>query len=82
MISNRLFYDLRMLAHPLNVHTIQKGINQKRHQEAVSQAWGDDFRSSAWFIRSLEFQRDSDGAVTGFLVNGGERVRNLRFVKR
>lgn len=45
-------------------------------------AFGDDFRSSVWFIRSLEFQRDSDGVVNGFLVNGGERVRNLRFVKR
>jgi CubicO group peptidase (beta-lactamase class C family) len=45
-------------------------------------AWGEDFRSSAWFIRSLEFQRGRDGAVAGFLVNGGERVRNLRFEKR
>jgi hypothetical protein len=45
-------------------------------------AWGDDFRGSVWFIGSLEFQRGADGAVTGFLVNGGERVRNLWFVKR
>jgi CubicO group peptidase (beta-lactamase class C family) len=45
-------------------------------------AWRDDFRSSAWFIRSLEFTRGEDGAVTGFLINGGERVRNLRFEKR
>jgi CubicO group peptidase (beta-lactamase class C family) len=48
----------------------------------LSHAFGDDFGSSVWFIQSLEFQRGEDGTVTGFLVNGGERVRNLRFVKR
>jgi len=48
----------------------------------LSPAWGDDFTTDAWFMRSMEFQRGPDGRVSGFLVNGGERVRNLRFERR
>jgi hypothetical protein len=48
----------------------------------LSHAWGDDFRGDQWFMRSVEFQRDPSGEVTGLLVNGGERNRNLRFERR
>ena len=34
----------------------------------LTPAWNDDFRGSRWFISSVEFQRDADGAVNGFKV--------------
>jgi hypothetical protein len=42
-------------------------------------AWKDDFRGDAWFLQSVEFQRNENGEVVGLLVNAGERNRNLRF---
>ena len=30
----------------------------------------DQFRSSAWFLQRMAFQRDGDGRVTGFLLSG------------
>lgn len=41
----------------------------------------DEFRGSNWWMRNVQFTRDSDGLVTGFLVTNG-RVRNLRFDKQ
>jgi CubicO group peptidase (beta-lactamase class C family) len=41
---------------------------------------GDGFQGLAWFMRSLEFERDGRGEVTGFRATGG-RVRNLLFVR-
>jgi CubicO group peptidase (beta-lactamase class C family) len=40
----------------------------------------DDFTSRTWFLRDLQFTRDEEGRVGGFLVNSG-RVQNLRFEK-
>ncbi len=55
----------------------------RRHGDTpLTHAWKDDFRGGAWFLRSVEFQRDSDGHVVGMLVNAGERNRNIRFRKR
>jgi CubicO group peptidase (beta-lactamase class C family) len=48
----------------------------------LSPAWGEDFSTDAWFIRSIDFQRGPDGAVVGFLVDGGARVRNLWFERK
>ncbi|MBL8271981.1 serine hydrolase domain-containing protein [Steroidobacter sp.] len=38
----------------------------------------DQFESSAWWLRSLVFQRDSAGKPTGFVIHAG-RVRNVQF---
>jgi hypothetical protein len=55
----------------------------RRHGETgLTHAWRDDFRGNAWFLRSVEFQRDGSGRVVGLLVNAGERSRNIRFQKR
>jgi CubicO group peptidase (beta-lactamase class C family) len=54
-------------------------VHQRNGTFRLTHAWGDDFRSSFRFIRSVEFLRDEDGQVEGLLMNGGERVRNLFF---
>jgi len=38
----------------------------------------DEFEGAAWFIPSLEFDRDEQGSVSGFRITQG-RSRNLRF---
>jgi hypothetical protein len=48
----------------------------------LTQLWRDDFGGSMWFTRSVEFQRDARGQVTGFNVFVDERSRNIRFVRR
>ena len=45
-------------------------------------AWGDDWSAAPFFLRSVAFQRDARGRVTGLLVNAGERARDIRFVRR
>lgn len=58
-------------------------MRHRRHGTiALTHLWKDDFGSSMWFIRSLEFQRDAAGRVSGFSVLIDERSRNLRFTKR
>jgi CubicO group peptidase (beta-lactamase class C family) len=42
----------------------------------------EEFGSSAWFMKALEFTRDRRGRVAGFVVNGDARSRNIRFEKR
>ncbi|HJP58512.1 MAG TPA: serine hydrolase [Gemmatimonadaceae bacterium] len=41
-----------------------------------------DFAGSLWFLNSIDFQRDSGGKVTGFMVNAGDRSRNIWFARR
>ena len=48
---------------------------------SLTPAYRDDFRGGTWFLRSLEFDRDDSGRVTGFTVEQG-RNRHLRFTKR
>jgi CubicO group peptidase (beta-lactamase class C family) len=48
----------------------------------LTHAWKDDFNGSVWFTRSVEFQRDARGRVTGFSVFIDERSRNIQFTKR
>ena len=48
----------------------------------LTHLWKDDFTGSVWFTRSVEFQRDAGGRVTGFSVLIDERSRNIRFAKR
>jgi hypothetical protein len=42
-------------------------------------AYDDDFRSGGSAIR---FERNTTGRVVGFLVDGGERNRNVKFKRR
>ena len=48
----------------------------------LTRLWRDDFGSPVAFMRSVEFQRNSEGRVIGFIVNGDPRNRNFRFLKR
>jgi CubicO group peptidase (beta-lactamase class C family) len=47
----------------------------------LRRVWGDDYSASQFFMRSVEFQRDSAGHVHGFVVNAGDRVRNVFFAR-
>jgi hypothetical protein len=40
-----------------------------------------DFTTGLWFLASLDFRRDLEGRVTGFMVNAGERSRDIWFRK-
>jgi CubicO group peptidase (beta-lactamase class C family) len=51
----------------------------RRHEDAtLVPTLTDRFAGDRWWLRTLRFQRDEAGAVTGFSLSGG-RVRNLRF---
>jgi hypothetical protein len=41
----------------------------------------DEFRSSAWFMPSVKFTRDSTGAVTAVIL-GGNRLTGVKFDRR
>ena len=58
-------------------------LRHRRHGTIpLTPGWEGDFTTPLWFLRSVEFQRDDRGMVTGFVVNVDERSRNIRFVKR
>jgi CubicO group peptidase (beta-lactamase class C family) len=42
---------------------------------------GEDFAGGAWFMRSVEFLRDSAGRVTGLSVTVDDRSRDIRFAR-
>jgi hypothetical protein len=67
------------------VVAVEEGALTVRHRRHgvidLTPAWNDDFRGAQWFLRSVEFDRDDTGQVTGFRVTQG-RSRNLWFVKR
>lgn len=43
-------------------------------------SWPDEFQGDRWFFGKLRFERDDDGTLNGFRVDGS-RVLNLRFTK-
>jgi len=53
-----------------------------RHGE-IPMVWksGDLFFGKQWWFKRVEFTRNSETKIVGFLLTGG-RVRNLRFIKR
>lgn len=56
-------------------------LRHHRHGELdLRHAWAEDFTGSRWFIQSVEFFRDADGAIQGFRVTSG-RARNQPFRK-
>lgn len=57
-------------------------LRHRRHGTVpLTAGWEGDFTTPLWFLKSVEFQRDSAGTVTGFMVNVDERSRNIRFVR-
>jgi CubicO group peptidase (beta-lactamase class C family) len=42
----------------------------------------DEFTSALWFLHPIKFERSAGGGVTGLVINGDPRNRDLRFVKR
>jgi CubicO group peptidase (beta-lactamase class C family) len=48
----------------------------------LSRLWKDDFTGTAWFTRSIEFQRDGSGRITGFMARIDDRSRDIRFTRR
>ena len=63
---------------------VEDGALVMRHRRhgtiPLTHAWGDDWTGTG-SLRSVEFQRDASGWVKGFLVNAGERNRDLRFAR-
>lgn len=58
-------------------------LQHRRHGTIpLARHWRDDFGSSVGFMNSVEFQRDGAGRVTGFVVNGNPRSRDIRFLRR
>lgn len=65
---------------------VRDGALVMRHRRhgiiTLTHLWEDDFGSSAWFARSVEFTRDAAGGVVGFAVFVDERSRDIRFDRR
>ena len=78
-------YESEELATTYRV-AVRDGSLELRHfrHGTIPLAWlrQEEFGSATWFLRGVEFQRDGGGRVTGLLVNGDLRSRDIRFVKR
>ncbi len=56
-------------------------LHHKKHLDIkLNPAWKDDFSVGAWFLSSIEFERDDKGNVTGFNATHW-RCRNNKFIK-
>ena len=78
-------YESPELETVYHVEVTDSGLVMKHFRHGtirLTQLWRDDFGGSMWFTRSVEFQRDARGQVTGFNVFVDERSRNIRFVRR
>jgi len=78
-------YESDELGAVYRVEVVDNGLVMKhpRHGAiALTRLWKDDFGGSMWFTKSVEFQRDQSGRVTGFSVFVDERSRDVRFKKR
>jgi hypothetical protein len=71
------------IAYPVEVRGKALVVRSRQHGDIVlKHAWRDDFSGTQGGMRSVEFQRDGNGRVTGFVVNIDERSRNIRFIRR
>lgn len=71
------------IAYPVEVRGNALVVHSRQHGDIIlKHAWRDDFSGSQGGMRSVEFQRDGTGRVTGFVVNIDERSRNIRFTRR
>lgn len=58
-------------------------IHHRRHgTHALSWTMREEFGTNLWFLKSIDFKRDSAGRVTGLVINGDARSRDIRFIKR
>jgi hypothetical protein len=54
----------------LGIENGQLVLNHKSHGTIeLENLWNDDFRGNRWFMNSVEFYRNKDGLVAGFLVS-------------
>lgn len=68
-------------AYTLEVRDGRLVARHRRHEDAtLTPTLADRFSGDRWWFRTLHFERDGGGRVTGFKLTGG-RVRNLRFVR-
>lgn len=71
------------IAYPVEVRGNTLVVRSRQHGDIVlKHAWRDDFSGTQGGMRSVEFQRDGNGRVSGFVVNIDERSRNIRFTRR
>jgi len=78
-------YESEELATVYRVEPDDSGLVMRHRRHGMirlTRLSGDEFGGSMWFTRSVEFQRDARGQVTGFAVLIDERSRNIRFTKR
>lgn len=78
-------YESEELAAVYRVTAKGSGLEMQHRRHGViplSRLWRDDFGSPVSFIVSIEFQRDREGRIVGFVVNGNPRSRSIRFQKR
>lgn len=78
-------YDSEELGTSYRV-VLKDGALQMQHRRRgtipLKWLWREEFGSPDAYFGSVEFQRDGAGQVTGLLVNGSPRSRNIRFLKR
>lgn len=56
-------------------------LNHKNHGPInLKNIWNEEFSGNRWFMNCVEFYRDNNGKVAGFLVSDN-RSRNQRFVR-
>ena len=71
------------IAYPVEARSTGLVVRSRQHGDVpLTHQWRDDFSGALAGMRSVEFERDSSGQVTGLVVNIDERSRNIRFVKR
>lgn len=49
---------------------------------ALTRTSGDRFASRVWFAATVTFERDGEGRVTGLVMNGDARSRDIRFARQ
>lgn len=70
------------IGYPIIVRDGVLVLQSRQHGDVpLTHKWGDDFGGIGAF-RSVAFQRDPGGTITGLFVNVDERSRNIRFTRR
>ena len=56
--------------------------HRRRGTVPLTWLWREEFGSLDTYLASVDFERDDAGRVTGLIINGSERNRDIRFAKR
>ena len=56
--------------------------HRRRGTVPLTWLWREEFGSLDTYLASIDFKRDNAGRVTGLIINGSARNRDIRFVKR